>query len=88
MEDEKFSQGDSDVSEAEDDDSNEDQTQNAPIMSLFASFYGIEDPNKGTEGAGGRGTIDDANFDVDSYVKVGCRTAYFYFFHPSNLFSF
>lgn len=40
----------------------------APMMSIFASYYGIVDPNQ-TE-AEAKGTIDDSNFDADEYVKV------------------
>lgn len=40
-----------------------------PMMSIFASYYGIEETvvvdNKP------KGTIDDAGFQPESYVKVG-----------------
>lgn len=38
----------------------------APIMSIFASYYGIE----ASGGPELRGTIDDANFDAQSHVRV------------------
>lgn len=80
MEDEKYSRDDSDVSEAEDDDSNSGVNNAAPpIMSLFASFYGIEDPTKNAEVNGGRGTIDDANFAAEEYVRVSLSNYEDYF---------
>lgn len=76
MSEEKYSRDDSDVSEAEDDDDSNSGINNTapPIMSLFASFYGIEDPTKNAEGNGGRGTIDDANFGAEDYVRVSPQT--------------
>lgn len=37
------------------------------VMSMFASYYGIED----TGVAQMKGTIDDANFDSENFVRVG-----------------
>lgn len=50
----------------EDDDSSDESGHHAPIMSIFASYYGIED----TSAQEMKGTIDDANFNSEQYVKV------------------
>lgn len=51
----------------EDDDSTDESgSHQAPIMSIFASYYGIED----TSAQEMKGTIDDANFNSEQYVKV------------------
>jgi hypothetical protein len=42
-----------------------------PIMSIFASYYGIEEAP--TQENKPRGTIDDAGFQPEQYVKVCCR---------------
>ena len=36
------------------------------VMSIFASYYGIED----SAAPQMKGTIDDANFDSENYVRV------------------
>lgn len=68
----RLSQDDSDFSDNEDDDSLTDAppANNAQIMSLFASYYGIENPTKDNEGPAPKGTIDDANFAAEDHVKV------------------
>eukprot|EP01031_Cornospumella_fuschlensis_P025988 gene25988-31381_t len=45
----------------------EEVSGNAPIMSIFASYYGIEDTSQPEPEV--MGTIDDSNFDHVSYVK-------------------
>lgn len=50
----------------DDDDSEEGGDRKAPIMSIFASYYGIEDENVQEM----KGTIDDSNFNSEEYVKV------------------
>ena len=50
-----------------DSESSDDDKGGAPIMSIFASYYGIEEAN-GADNAQ-HGTIDDAAFDADAYVK-------------------
>ena len=53
---------------SDDDEENEDEDDGHPMMSIFASYYGMEDTavvdNKP------KGTIDDAGFQADLYVKV------------------
>lgn len=44
-------------------------TTSGPMMSIFASYYGIVDPAN-CEQEQAKGTIDDSNFDVTEYVKV------------------
>ena len=66
---------DSDVSEVNEEEENaeledEKENENAPIMSLFASYYGIDDPTKTVEEKSSNGTIDDASFHPENYVKV------------------
>jgi hypothetical protein len=39
--------------------------RSAPIMSIFASYYGIEEVAPEM-----KGTIDDANFNPEAFVKV------------------
>lgn len=46
----------------------EEDGHSAPMMSIFASYYGIEDPNQGEAEA--KGTIDDSNFNSEEYVKT------------------
>lgn len=41
----------------------------SPMMSIFASYYGIEDTETDNKP---KGTIDDVNFEPDAYVKVKC----------------
>jgi hypothetical protein len=43
-------------------------SNNAPMMSIFASYYGIEDPTDQEVEA--KETIDDSNFKAEEYVKV------------------
>lgn len=45
----------------------EKTSDNAPIMSIFASYYGIEDTTQPEPEV--MGTIDDSNFDHVTYVK-------------------
>lgn len=56
-------------SSSEKDENEELGSNNAPIMSIFASYYGIEDPNSNTPQEA-RGTIDDSNFNSELFVKV------------------
>jgi hypothetical protein len=67
-----LSKDDSDYSEGDDNDSlpESQPNNNVQIMNLFASYYGIENPNKENEGQAPKGTIDDANFEAGEYVKV------------------
>jgi hypothetical protein len=60
-----------DMSESgSDSDSNQDENEDgSPMMSIFASYYGIEEP---VDDSVPKGTIDDSNFQSDSYVKVRC----------------
>jgi hypothetical protein len=49
----------------------EDQgSNNAPIMSIFASYYGIEDPTTTTDQQSDKDSIDEVNFNADKYVRV------------------
>jgi hypothetical protein len=52
-----------------DSDSNHDgeNEDGSPMMSIFASYYGIEEP---VDDTAPKGTIDDSNFQPESYVKV------------------
>lgn len=50
-----------------DDDDNDD---GHPMMSIFASYYGIEDPGASAPESKPKGTIDDAGFQAEQYVKV------------------
>lgn len=44
-------------------------TQDSPMMSIFASYYGIEEPiDEATVKP--KGTIDDANFEPETFVRV------------------
>lgn len=53
---------------SEDDEENEGSDDGHPIMSIFASYYGIEDtPIQDNKP---KGTIDDAGFQPEIYVKV------------------
>jgi len=53
-------------------DSSEHGAGNTPMMSLFANYYGIEDPavNNDSSTMDSNRTIDDNKFDADSFVKV------------------
>lgn len=57
-------------SQESDNESNEgeEEANDSPMMSIFASYYGIEEP---AENQKPKGTIDDVNFEPDAYVKVG-----------------
>lgn len=59
-----------DFSEEEDD--GKDNRNNAPIMSIFASYYGIEDPVPETNIE--KDGIDDVHFNPEKYVKVSQET--------------
>lgn len=50
------------------DDQNEDDDGH-PMMSIFASYYGIEDSSPAQDNKP-KGTIDDAGFQAEQYVKV------------------
>lgn len=65
-----MSSGSGSGSESDSDhDENVDDSQDSPMMSIFASYYGIEDPVDETLSKQ-KGTIDDANFDSDTFVRV------------------
>jgi hypothetical protein len=68
---ESIDRRDSDISEVEESDEslsgNNPSNANA-IMNLFSAYYGIEDPSANAAGSG-KGTIDDANFGAEEYVK-------------------
>jgi hypothetical protein len=65
------SAGDDDVSSPghSDDDDDDDGDDGHPMMSIFASYYGIEDPSAQVDD-GPKGTIDDAGFQPDKFVRV------------------
>jgi len=44
-----------------------------PMMSIFASYYGITDPAAAVVDNSPKGTIDDAGFQAEKYVKVICN---------------
>lgn len=48
----------------------EDNDDGHPMMSIFASYYGIEDPGAAAPEVKPKGTIDDAGFQAEQYVKV------------------
>ena len=54
-----------------DDDDDENAEDGHPMMSIFASYYGIADPSAAPEvDLQPKGTIDDAGFQPEAYVKV------------------
>ena len=53
---------------SEDEDGDDDDGH--PMMSIFASYYGIEDPSAAAEDNTPKGTIDDAGFQPEKFVKV------------------
>ena len=57
-------------------DDNEDEIdeRSEPIMSLFASYYGIEDTSESVNVV--KGTIDDVDFSATSYVEVNSISNY------------
>eukprot|EP00601_Ochromonadales_sp_CCMP2298_P009205 CAMPEP_0173198724 /NCGR_PEP_ID=MMETSP1141-20130122/16839_1 /TAXON_ID=483371 /ORGANISM="non described non described, Strain CCMP2298" /LENGTH=317 /DNA_ID=CAMNT_0014123535 /DNA_START=59 /DNA_END=1008 /DNA_ORIENTATION=- len=58
--------GNPEEEESASDRSSEEGESGHPMMSIFASYYGIEDPSQVE--AGPTGTIDDADFDPTQYV--------------------
>ena len=50
-----------------------DSNAGHPMMSIFASYYGIQDPADTAGQNKPKGTIDDADFDAEGYVKVECQ---------------
>ncbi len=48
----------------------DDNGNNAPIMSIFASYYGIEDPTVVPDQQSDKDSIDEVNFNADKYVRV------------------
>lgn len=62
-----MSESEEDYLTDESDGEKEKASGNEPIMSIFASYYGIEDTNQPEPEV--MGTIDDSNFDHVSYVK-------------------
>lgn len=59
-----FSSQDSDHESGDEDNEN---PNDSPMMSIFASYYGIEESEADNKP---KGTIDDVNFDPEAYVKV------------------
>lgn len=59
----------------------EEGKASAPMMSLFASYYGIE-ASAPSEASSARGTIDDHNFNADDYCRVGQYRVICYSFSP------
>ncbi len=58
----------SDDSGSDSDSNHDEENENgSPMMSIFASYYGIEEP---VDDTAPKGTIDDSNFQSESYVKV------------------
>lgn len=53
-----------------DDDEDDDNDDGHPMMSIFASYYGIKDPGASAVDNTPKGTIDDAGFQAEQYVKV------------------
>lgn len=68
MSDDEFTSDSSSSGNASDEDMGDDSEH--PIMSIFASYYGIEKPVAPIVENVRKGTIDDADFDPDSYVKA------------------
>lgn len=53
------------------DDEDDKHSNNAPIMSIFASYYGIEDPTTtANDQQSDKDSIDEVNFNPDKYVRV------------------
>eukprot|EP01038_Epipyxis_sp_PR26KG_P014371 gene14371-19274_t len=55
------------ASNCDDDDLENDNDDNHPMMSIFASYYGIEDPTENSIHK--KDSIDDAKFDPEAHVK-------------------
>ena len=51
----------------------------SPMMSIFASYYGIEDSEADNKP---KGTIDDVNFEPDAYVKVKLCCRFLFSIYP------
>ena len=58
---------------SDDDNENENNDSGHPIMSIFASYYGIEDTTVGNTDNQIKNTIDDAGFQAENYVKVSFK---------------
>lgn len=70
---------------SEDEDGGED-ADGHPMMSIFASYYGITDPAAAQVDNTPKGTIDDAGFQAQDFVKVNCQSQFLLIFNSSPHF--
>lgn len=75
LSDDESNSSDTSSGHTSDDDGNDD---GHPMMSIFASYYGIEDPSASAPESKPKGTIDDAGFQAEQYVKVRPIHVYWY----------
>ena len=63
------SEGSSSSGHTSEDENGGEDDDGHPMMSIFASYYGITEPAVAVDNSP-KGTIDDAGFQAEKYVKV------------------